>query len=45
MLPPQVAQTWTMLRIIYCSPGLVPTTNLNHSVGKGSSCGLPLMNR
>ncbi|KAK1344645.1 hypothetical protein QTO34_013343 [Cnephaeus nilssonii] len=27
-----------------CSPGLVPTTNLNHSVGKGSSCGLPLMN-
>ncbi|EPQ10284.1 GATOR complex protein WDR24 [Myotis lucifugus] len=40
----QVAQTWTMLRIIYCSPGLVPTTNLNHSVGKGSSCGLPLMN-
>lgn len=33
-----------MLRIIYCSPGLVPTTNLNHSVGKGSSCGLPLMN-
>ncbi|KAI4531419.1 hypothetical protein R6Z07F_018435 [Ovis aries] len=40
----QVAQTWTMLRIIYCSPGLVSTTNLNHSVGKGSSCGLPLMN-
>ncbi|XP_070341424.1 GATOR2 complex protein WDR24 isoform X1 [Equus asinus] len=40
----QVAQTWTMLRIIYCSPGLVPTPNLNHSVGKGSSCGLPLMN-
>lgn len=33
-----------MLRIIYCGPGLVPTTNLNHSVGKGSSCGLPLMN-
>uniref|UniRef100_A0A2K5ZW51 GATOR2 complex protein WDR24 n=1 Tax=Mandrillus leucophaeus TaxID=9568 RepID=A0A2K5ZW51_MANLE len=40
----QVAQTWTMLRIIYCSPGLVPTANLNHSVGKGGSCGLPLMN-
>ncbi|XP_012515086.1 PREDICTED: WD repeat-containing protein 24 [Propithecus coquereli] len=40
----QVAQTWTMLRIIYCSPGLVPSANLNHSVGKGSSCGLPLMN-
>lgn len=33
-----------MLRIIYCSPGLVPSANLNHSVGKGSSCGLPLMN-
>uniref|UniRef100_A0A8C9IYG6 GATOR2 complex protein WDR24 n=1 Tax=Panthera tigris altaica TaxID=74533 RepID=A0A8C9IYG6_PANTA len=40
----QVAQTWTMLRIIYCSPGLAPATSLNHSVGKGSSCGLPLMN-
>ncbi|XP_077762092.1 GATOR2 complex protein WDR24 isoform X2 [Canis aureus] len=40
----QVAQTWTMLRIIYCSPGLASATNLNHSVGKGSSCGLPLMN-
>lgn len=40
----QVAQTWTMLRIIYCSPGLVSSANLNHSVGKGSSCGLPLMN-
>ncbi|CAK7303492.1 GATOR complex protein WDR24 [Vulpes lagopus] len=40
----QVAQTWTMLRIIYCSPGLASATNLNHSMGKGSSCGLPLMN-
>ncbi|XP_041605490.1 GATOR complex protein WDR24 isoform X3 [Vulpes lagopus] len=39
-----VAQTWTMLRIIYCSPGLASATNLNHSMGKGSSCGLPLMN-
>lgn len=34
-----------MLRIIYCSPGLASATSLNHSVGKGSSCGLPLMNR
>uniref|UniRef100_A0A7N5KLS6 GATOR2 complex protein WDR24 n=1 Tax=Ailuropoda melanoleuca TaxID=9646 RepID=A0A7N5KLS6_AILME len=40
----QVAQTWTMLRIIYCSPGLASATSLNHSVGKGSSCGVPLMN-
>ncbi|XP_076998407.1 GATOR2 complex protein WDR24 isoform X3 [Tamandua tetradactyla] len=38
----QVAQTWTMLRVIYCSPGLVPSSSLNHSVGKGSTCGLPL---
>ncbi|XP_012587166.1 PREDICTED: WD repeat-containing protein 24 [Condylura cristata] len=40
----QVAQTWTMLRIIYCSPGLVPAASLNHSVGKGSTCGLQLVN-
>ncbi|XP_017366403.1 GATOR complex protein WDR24 isoform X1 [Cebus imitator] len=40
----QVAQTWTMLRTIYCSPGLLPTANLSHSVGKGGSCGLQLMN-
>ncbi|XP_032183052.1 GATOR complex protein WDR24 isoform X2 [Mustela erminea] len=40
----QVAQTWTMLRIIYSSPGLASAASLNHSVGKGSSCGLPLMN-
>ncbi|XP_012910762.1 GATOR complex protein WDR24 isoform X2 [Mustela putorius furo] len=40
----QVAQTWTMLRIIYSSPGLASAASLNHSVGKGSSYGLPLMN-
>lgn len=40
----QVAQTWTMLRIIYSSPGTVPSANLNHSLGKGSTS-LPLMNR
>ncbi|KAL7979114.1 hypothetical protein Chor_015138 [Crotalus horridus] len=39
----QVAQTWTMLRIIYSSPNIVPATNLNHSLGKSSS-NLPLMN-
>ncbi|NWY35041.1 WDR24 protein, partial [Pheucticus melanocephalus] len=40
----QVAQTWTMLRIIYSSLGTVSSTNLNHSMGKGSTA-LPLMNR
>ncbi|NWT76407.1 WDR24 protein, partial [Prunella himalayana] len=39
----QVAQTWTMLRIIYSSLGSVSSTNLNHSMGKGSTA-LPLMN-
>ncbi|KFV64769.1 WD repeat-containing protein 24, partial [Dryobates pubescens] len=39
----QVAQTWTMLRIIYSSLGTVSSTNLNHSMGKGSTT-LPLMN-
>ncbi|NXX23224.1 WDR24 protein, partial [Podargus strigoides] len=39
----QVAQTWTMLRIIYSSLGAVSSTNLNHSMGKGSTT-LPLMN-
>ncbi|NWV72270.1 WDR24 protein, partial [Malurus elegans] len=39
----QVAQTWTMLRIIYSSLGTVSSTNLNHSMGKGSAT-LPLMN-
>ncbi|NXA37475.1 WDR24 protein, partial [Eudromia elegans] len=39
----QVAQTWTMLRIIYSSLGNVSSTNLNHSIGKGSTS-LPLMN-
>ncbi|NWS00771.1 WDR24 protein, partial [Motacilla alba] len=39
----QVAQTWTMLRIIYSSLGTVSSTNLNHSMGKGSAA-LPLMN-
>ncbi|NWY67068.1 WDR24 protein, partial [Erithacus rubecula] len=39
----QVAQTWTMLRIIYSSLGTVASTNLNHSMGKGSTA-LPLMN-
>ncbi|NXG39736.1 WDR24 protein, partial [Dromaius novaehollandiae] len=39
----QVAQTWTMLRIIYSSLGTVSSTNLNHSIGKGSTT-LPLMN-
>ncbi|NXW82427.1 WDR24 protein, partial [Alopecoenas beccarii] len=39
----QVAQTWTMLRIIYSSLGIVSSTNLNHSLGKGSTA-LPLMN-
>ncbi|XP_028904840.1 GATOR complex protein WDR24 isoform X2 [Ornithorhynchus anatinus] len=40
----QVAQTWTMLRIIYCStPGPGPASvNLSHSLGKGS-VGLPLL--
>uniref|UniRef100_A0A803WBB0 GATOR2 complex protein WDR24 n=1 Tax=Ficedula albicollis TaxID=59894 RepID=A0A803WBB0_FICAL len=41
--PTQVAQTWTMLRIIYSSLGTVASTNLNHSMGKGSTA-LPLMN-
>ncbi|NWZ95793.1 WDR24 protein, partial [Nesospiza acunhae] len=39
----QVAQTWTMLRIIYSSLGTVSSANLNHSMGKGSAA-LPLMN-
>ncbi|KFW87675.1 WD repeat-containing protein 24, partial [Phalacrocorax carbo] len=39
----QVAQTWTMLRIIYSSLGTVSSVNLNHSMGKGSTT-LPLMN-
>ncbi|KFP09522.1 WD repeat-containing protein 24, partial [Egretta garzetta] len=39
----QVAQTWTMLRIIYSSLGTVSSANLNHSMGKGSTA-LPLMN-
>ncbi|NWT18289.1 WDR24 protein, partial [Vireo altiloquus] len=39
----QVAQTWTMLRIIYSSLGTVSSTNLNHSMGKGGTA-LPLMN-
>ncbi|NWI55275.1 WDR24 protein, partial [Calyptomena viridis] len=39
----QVAQTWTMLRIIYSSLGTVASANLNHSIGKGSAA-LPLMN-
>ncbi|NWW73487.1 WDR24 protein, partial [Climacteris rufus] len=39
----QVAQMWTMLRIIYSSLGTVSSTNLNHSMGKGSAA-LPLMN-
>ncbi|NXN82290.1 WDR24 protein, partial [Bombycilla garrulus] len=39
----QVAQTWTMLRIIYSSLGAVSSANLNHSMGKGSAA-LPLMN-
>lgn len=33
-----------MLRIIYSSLGAVSSTNLNHSMGKGSAS-LPLMNR
>lgn len=33
-----------MLRIIYSSLGAVSSTNLNHSMGKGSTA-LPLMNR
>lgn len=44
MAVPQVAQTWTMLRIIYSSLGTVSSANLNHSMGKGSAA-LPLMNR
>ncbi|NXC89206.1 WDR24 protein, partial [Cercotrichas coryphoeus] len=43
LCPAQVAQTWTMLRIIYSSLGTVASTNLNHSMGKGSTA-LPLMN-
>ncbi|NWS35424.1 WDR24 protein, partial [Polioptila caerulea] len=39
----QVAQTWTMLRIIYSSLGTMSSTNLNHSMGKGSTA-LPLVN-
>ncbi|XP_077305683.1 GATOR2 complex protein WDR24 [Lithobates pipiens] len=39
----QVAQTWTMLRIIYCSQGTVPPTNLNHSLSKSGNA-LPLLN-
>ncbi|KAL7976927.1 hypothetical protein Chor_008876, partial [Crotalus horridus] len=38
-----VAQTWTMLQIIYSNPNIVPATNLNHSLGKSSS-NIPLMN-
>lgn len=33
-----------MLRIIYSSLGIVSSSNLNHSLGKGSTA-LPLMNR
>lgn len=36
---------WIMLRIIYCSFGLVFIFNFNYSVGKGSFCGLSFMNR
>lgn len=39
----QVAQTWTMLRIIYCSQGPVPPANLNHSLSKSGNA-LPLLN-
>ncbi|XP_056389997.1 GATOR complex protein WDR24 [Hyla sarda] len=39
----QVAQTWTMLGIIYCSAGTVPPTNLNHSLGKSANS-MPLLN-
>lgn len=39
----QVAQTWTMLRIIYCSQGTVPPANLNHSLSKSGNA-LPLLN-
>ncbi|NWI87473.1 WDR24 protein, partial [Pitta sordida] len=39
----QVAQTWTMLRIIYSGLSTVASANLNHSIGKGSAA-LPLMN-
>ncbi|XP_048408373.1 GATOR complex protein WDR24 isoform X3 [Stegostoma tigrinum] len=38
----QVAQTWTMLRIVYSNPGAISSVNLNQSLGK--SGGLPLMN-
>ncbi|XP_043926547.1 GATOR complex protein WDR24 [Protopterus annectens] len=37
----QVAQTWTMLRIIYSGPGTIASANMNHSIGKGTS--LPLI--
>ncbi|NWQ63674.1 WDR24 protein, partial [Neopipo cinnamomea] len=39
----QVAQTWTMLRIIYSSLSTMSSANLNHSMGKGSAA-LPLIN-
>lgn len=39
----QVAQTWTMLRIIYCSQGTMPPSNLNHSMGKSGNS-MPLLN-
>ncbi|XP_071975805.1 GATOR2 complex protein WDR24 [Engystomops pustulosus] len=39
----QVAQTWTMLRIIYSCPGTVPPANLNHSLGKSGNS-LPSFN-
>ncbi|XP_014345019.1 GATOR2 complex protein WDR24 [Latimeria chalumnae] len=38
----QVAQTWTMLGIIYSGPGVLPSANLNHSIGKSTT--LPHMN-
>ncbi|XP_072916489.1 GATOR2 complex protein WDR24 isoform X3 [Hemitrygon akajei] len=38
----QVAQTWTMLRIVYSNPGAISSVNLNQSIGK--SGGLPLIN-
>ncbi|XP_059835219.1 GATOR complex protein WDR24 isoform X3 [Hypanus sabinus] len=38
----QVAQTWTMLGIVYSNPGAISSVNLNQSIGK--SGGLPLIN-
>ncbi|XP_007903057.1 GATOR complex protein WDR24 isoform X2 [Callorhinchus milii] len=38
----QVAQTWTMLRIVYSNPGAIAPVNLNQSIGKSGA--LPLMN-